>query len=216
VVCFRRSTISGARVSGLNGFTAGHEIKHDGFRLNANNDRFPELTAECLRLKPDVIAVTTTPAARLSKNATRDIPVVMVALGDPVGTGLVESLAKPGGNLTGMSQMVPELAAKRLALLKDAVLGITRVLVLTFLTDPIAPLQVAALTKAAPSLGITFKSRTFGPLLIFLRRLMLESNSGRKGCSRRRKVSSSSMVRASLTLRHSTSYRRFIPIQCRS
>ena len=139
------------------GYVHGRNITIEFLSASANNDRFPELVAECLRLRPDVIAVTTTPAARLSKNATRDIPIVMVALGDPVGKGLVESLAKPGGNLTGMSQMVPELAAKRLALLKDAVPGITRVLVLTFLADPIAPLQVAALTKAAPSLGITLQ-----------------------------------------------------------
>jgi len=63
---------------------------------------------------------------------------------DPVGTGLVDSLAQPGGNVTGMSLMVPELAAKRLNLLMEAIPGISRVLVLSYLDDPIAPLQVKA------------------------------------------------------------------------
>jgi putative ABC transport system substrate-binding protein len=108
-----------------------------------------------LRLKADIIAVTTTPAALAVKNATRTIPTVMVALGDPVGTGLVDSLARPGGNLTGMSQMTSGLAAKRLEVLKEAVPAISRVLVLSYLVDPIAPLQIKALKEAAPSLGVT-------------------------------------------------------------
>ena len=118
---------------------------------------FRALAAECLRLKADIIAVSTTPAAQAAKNATRTIPIVMIALGDPVGTGLVDSLAQPGGNVTGMSLMVPELAAKRLELLKEAVPGISRVLVLSYLADPIAPLQVKALKEAARSLGVTLQ-----------------------------------------------------------
>jgi putative tryptophan/tyrosine transport system substrate-binding protein len=101
-------------------------------------ERFPALAAECLRLKADIIAVSTTPAAEAAKNATRTIPIIMIALGDPVGTGLVDSLAQPGGNATGMSLMVSELAAKRLNLLTEAVPGISRVLVLAYLDDPIA------------------------------------------------------------------------------
>ena len=81
----------------------------------------------------------------------------MIGLGDPVGTGLVDSLAQPGGNVTGMSMMVPELATKRLQLLKEAVPAISRVLVLSYLVDPIAPLQVKALQQTAPSLGVTLQ-----------------------------------------------------------
>jgi putative tryptophan/tyrosine transport system substrate-binding protein len=84
---------------------------------------------------------------------------VMIALGDPVGTGLVDSLAQPGGNITGMSLMVPEAAAKRLGLLKEAVPGISRVLVLSYVDDPIAPVQVKALKAAAASLGVTLQIR---------------------------------------------------------
>src|SRR5689334_7545028 len=82
--------------------------------LSADNkgDRFPALIDECLSLRPDVIAVTTTPAARLLKKATHDIPIVMVALGDPLGTGLVDSLSRPSENITGMSLRVPEMAVK--------------------------------------------------------------------------------------------------------
>ena len=122
-----------------------------------NGDRFPALIDECLSLKPDVIAVTTTPAAHLLKKATRDIPIVMVALGDPLGTGLVDSLSRPSENITGMSLMVPEMAVKRLELLRELVPGISRVLVLSFLADPIAPIQAKAMEEAARDLGLTLQ-----------------------------------------------------------
>src|SRR5215472_16561659 len=137
------------------GYVDGQTIVIHYLSADEKDDRFPALASECLRLKADIIAVSTTPAAQAAKRATRTIPIVLIALGDPVGTGLVESIAKPGGNVTGMSMMVPELAVKRLELLKEAVPGISRVLVLSYLADPIAPLQVAALDKAAPSLGVT-------------------------------------------------------------
>src|SRR5215218_6302556 len=79
----------------------------------------------------------------------------MVALGDPVVTGLVDNMSKPSGNITGMSQMVPDLAVKRLELLREVVPGISRVLVLSYLVDPIAPLQVRAMQEAARSMDIT-------------------------------------------------------------
>src|SRR5829696_2175601 len=78
----------------------------------------------------------------------------MVALGDPLGTGIVESMSKPSGNITGMSLMVPDLAVKRLELLQEVVPGIARVLILSYLADPIAPLQVNAMEQAASSMGI--------------------------------------------------------------
>jgi ABC-type uncharacterized transport system substrate-binding protein len=139
------------------GYVDGQTIIIDYLSADGDGERFPALTAECLRLKADIIAVSTTPATRVAKNATRSIPIVMIALGDPVGTGLVDSLAKPGGNVTGMSAMLSELAAKRLALLMEAVPGISRVLVLSYLADPIAPLQVKALKDAARSLGVALQ-----------------------------------------------------------
>src|SRR5262249_29048850 len=134
------------------GYVDGQTIAIDYLSADGEDDRFPALVSECLRLKTDIIAVHTTPAAQAAKRATHTVPIVMIALGDPVATGLVESIPQPGGNITGMSMMVPQLAVKRLELLKEAVPSISRVLVLSYLSDPIAPLQIAALDKAAPLL----------------------------------------------------------------
>jgi len=141
------------------GYVDGQTIAIDYLSADEKDDRFPALVSECLRLKADIIAVSTTPAAQAAKRATRTVPIVMIALGDPVGTGLVESIVRPGGNVTGMSLMVPELGVKRLELLKEAVPKVSRVLVLSYLSDPIAPLQVAALDRVAPSLGVTLLVR---------------------------------------------------------
>ncbi len=139
------------------GYVDGRSIDISYLSADNNGDRFPALIEECLNLKPAVIAVTTTPAAHLLKKATRTIPIVMVALGDPLGTGLVGSLSRPSENVTGMSLMVPQLAVKRLELLKELVPGISRVLVLSYLADPIAPIQVKAMEGAASSLGVTLQ-----------------------------------------------------------
>jgi putative ABC transport system substrate-binding protein len=139
------------------GHVDGQTITIDYLSADGRGERFPALAAECLRLKADIIAVSTTPAAQAAKGATRTIPIVMLQLGDPVGTGLVDSLVKPGGNVTGMSQMTSDLAAKRLELLKEAVPEISRVLVLSYLADPIAQLQVKTLKEAARSLGVTLQ-----------------------------------------------------------
>jgi putative ABC transport system substrate-binding protein len=136
------------------GYANGQNIAIDYLSAEGNGERFPALAAECLRLKADVIAVSTTPAAQAAMAATHTVPIIMIGLGDPVRTGLVNSLAQPGGNVTGLSLMVPEVAAKRLGLLKEAIPGISRVLVLTYLPDPIAPLQVRALEEAGRSLGV--------------------------------------------------------------
>jgi putative ABC transport system substrate-binding protein len=87
------------------------------------------------------------------------IPIVLYPLGDPVATGLVASLARPGGNVTGLTYMASGLAAKRLALLKEAVPKISRVLVLSYLVDPIAAPQVKELERAAHSLGVNLLVR---------------------------------------------------------
>jgi putative tryptophan/tyrosine transport system substrate-binding protein len=120
------------------GYVDGDTIAINYLSADGHSERFPDLAAECLRLKADIIAVSTTPATQAAKSATHTIPIVMIALGDPVGTGLVDSLPRPGGNVTGMSMMAPEVATKRLELLIEAVPKISRVLVLTYLADPIA------------------------------------------------------------------------------
>jgi putative tryptophan/tyrosine transport system substrate-binding protein len=137
------------------GYVDGQSISIDYLSAADDGGRFPALVDECVRRKADVIVPTTTPAALVAKQATRTIPIVMIALGDPLRTGLVTSYAQPEGNVTGMSLMVPELATKRLELLQEAVPGLSRVLVLTYLIDPIAPLQVQAMQEVAPARGVT-------------------------------------------------------------
>ena len=90
-------------------------------------ERLPELAADLVRLKVDLIVVTGTPAALAAKSATTTIPIVMTSAADPVGVGLVASLARPGGNVTGLSSLTSELNTKRLEILKDAVPKLARV-----------------------------------------------------------------------------------------
>jgi putative ABC transport system substrate-binding protein len=136
------------------GYVDGQTITIDYLSANGQGEHFPDLARDCLRLRADVIVVTTTPAANAAKNATRTIPIVMYPLGDPVGTGLVASLARPGGNVTGLTFMASGLAAKRLELLKEAVPKISRVLVLSYRVDPIAAPQLKELEVAATTLGV--------------------------------------------------------------
>jgi putative ABC transport system substrate-binding protein len=144
------------------GYVHGQTVTIDYLVADGRGERFPELAAECVRLRADIIAVTTTPAARAAQNVTRTIPIVMVELGDPVGTGLVQSLARPGGNVTGVTTMAPGLSAKRLQLLKAAAPRVSRVLVLAYLVDPIAMHQIEELKKAAPSVGVQLQIRNIG------------------------------------------------------
>ena len=141
------------------GYLEGQTITIDYLSAHGRGERFPALAADCLRRKADIIVVTTTPAAQAAKQASRTIPIVMIPLGDPVGTGLVASLARPGGNVTGLTFMASGLAAKRLELLKEAVPSISRVLVLSYLVDPIAAPQVKELERAAHSLRVTLLVR---------------------------------------------------------
>ena len=121
-------------------------------------DRLPELAAELVRLKVDIIVVAGgTRPIRAAKNATKTIPIVMVGAGiDPVEAGLVESLARPGGNVTGITNLSRELGGKRLELLKEAVPKVARVAVLY---DPAIPASVRevkeVLPVAARALGLT-------------------------------------------------------------
>ena len=136
------------------GYVDGRTIAIEYLSADGRGEQFPSLVDECLRSKPDIIVVTTTPVAQIVKKATSTIPIVMLALGDPVATGLVASLARPGANITGLTIMASGLSAKRLEVLKEAVSKISRVLVLSYLVDPIAAPQVRELKGAARSLGV--------------------------------------------------------------
>jgi putative tryptophan/tyrosine transport system substrate-binding protein len=110
----------------------GPAPRHSGIEWQSaegNADRLPSLAAELLRLKVDVIVTNGPYSTRAAKQATVTIPIVMAAVGDPVGDGIVASLARPGGNITGLSSVVPELSGKRLELLKEIVPKLSRVAV---------------------------------------------------------------------------------------
>ena len=146
----------GAFFQGLRdlGYVDGRTIAINYRSAEGRGERFSALAAECVSLKADVIAVSTTPAAHAAKNATRSIPIVMLALGAPVESGVVTSLARPGGNVTGLSSMAPGLAVKRLELLKEVAPRISNVLVLTYPADPISAPQIAELKKAARAMDV--------------------------------------------------------------
>ena len=115
-------------------------------------ERFPALADELVRLGVDLIVNRGTPAARAAKNATETIPIVMAAVGEPLGVGIVESLARPGGNLTGLSALVTELAGKRVELVKE--LGASTAALFHNMGNPIVPQQWEETKKAAQALGI--------------------------------------------------------------
>ena len=144
------------------GYIDGQNIATEYRYAEGKTDRLPELAAELVRLKVDIIvAAGGTIVIRPAKNATKTIPIVMVGSGaDPVEAGLVESLARPGGNVTGITLLSRELGGKRLELLKEAVPKVARVAVLY---DPAIP-GIAREVKedlpvAARVLGLTLKSR---------------------------------------------------------
>jgi ABC-type uncharacterized transport system substrate-binding protein len=121
-------------------------------------ERLPELAADLVRLKVDVVAAAGTLAPLAAKQATTTIPIVMTAAGDPLGSGLVASLARPGGNVTGMSLMAPDLGGKRLELLKEVLPQLTRVAVLWNAANPYSALVFKETQAAAHTLGIEVQS----------------------------------------------------------
>lgn len=109
------------------GYVEGKNIAVEYRYAEGNTERVPELAAELVHLKVDVMVTGVTLAAQAAKKLTTTIPIVVVGVGDPVATGLVASLARPGGNVTGLSGLAPELSGKRLELLKESFSKISRV-----------------------------------------------------------------------------------------
>ena len=132
------------------GYVEGQNIAIEYRYAEGKRDRLPELAAELVRLKVDIIVVAGgTHRIRAAKNATKTIPIVMAGAGiDPVEAGLVESLARPGGNVTGLTNLSRELGGKRLELLKEAVPKLARVAVLY---DPATPCQCTRGERGSPS-----------------------------------------------------------------
>jgi len=119
-----------------------------------NPERLPGLVAELVRLKADVIVADTTDAIRAAMRETSTVPIVMAIAADPVGSGLVSSLAHPGGNVTGLSLMLPEISAKRLQLLKEVLPRLSRVAVLWHPDIPWHTPMLKEIEAALPLLGL--------------------------------------------------------------
>jgi putative ABC transport system substrate-binding protein len=137
------------------GWIEGKNIAVEYRFAEGNNDRLPELAADLVRLKVDLIVVSSAVPALAAKKATTTIPIVMTSIGDPVGAGLVASLARPGGNVTGFSGLAPGLNTKRLEILKDAVPKLARVGLLRPLEASIPrDLQLKELRPVAVALNV--------------------------------------------------------------
>jgi ABC-type uncharacterized transport system substrate-binding protein len=156
------STASGSAVlleafrqeMGKLGWIEGKNIAFEYRFGEQKNERLPELAADLVRLKVNLIVVAAQTPALVAKNATTTIPIVFASTGDPVGAGLVASLARPGGNITGLSNLATELNTKRLEVLKDAVPKLARVALLLPPGVTGATVQVKALRPAAEALKL--------------------------------------------------------------
>jgi len=129
-------------------------------------DRLPALATELVRLNIDVIISGGPAPTRAAKEATKTIPIVMTNEGDPVGTGLVASLARPGGNVTGFSTLSPELSGKRLELLKEIVLKLSRVGVFGDVIRPGTAQALKEINVAADGFGCSFNTWKYEDLRI--------------------------------------------------
>jgi putative tryptophan/tyrosine transport system substrate-binding protein len=150
------SHLWGAFFQGLRdlGYVEGQNVLIEGRWYGDRSERLPALAAELVRLPVDVIVAGTAPSPEAAKRATSTIPIVMANHSDPVASGLVASLARPGGNVTGLSSVGPELSGKQLQLLKETLPSLSRVAVLTNPTIPSQALSVREMEVAARSLKL--------------------------------------------------------------
>jgi ABC-type uncharacterized transport system substrate-binding protein len=141
------------------GYVEGRNLITERRYSEGRAERFPEFAAELVRLKVDMIIVTTTPAALAVKSTTKIVPVVFPTAIDPVAAGVVVSLARPGGNITGLTILAPELVGKRLQLLKEAVPHLSRVAMLWNAANPANARPWREAQDAARALGVTLQSQ---------------------------------------------------------
>ena len=136
------------------GYVEGKTVTYAGRWAEAKRDRLPGLVAELVDLKVDLIVTLGGPAAEAAKEATSTIPIVIASTGDAVGIGLIASLARPGGNITGITDQATELSAKRLELLKEAVPKASRIAVLWNADDRAMTLRYREIERAARILRV--------------------------------------------------------------
>jgi putative tryptophan/tyrosine transport system substrate-binding protein len=149
------------------GYLEGGNIAFDYAYGDGVPERLAEAAAALVRRPVDVIATYATPASFAAKQATITIPIVMISIGDPVGVGLVPSLARPGGNITGNTILGPDVGAKRLQILKEAIPTISRVAFLWNPDNASNVLQFQEVQAAAPALGVTVISVSVSPRIEF-------------------------------------------------
>jgi putative tryptophan/tyrosine transport system substrate-binding protein len=135
------------------GWTEGHNIAFEYRWAEGRTARFAELTADLVRLKVDVLVTWGTPIYAM-KQATSVIPIVFAVAGDPVGTGLVASLVRPGGNLTGFSTQHTEMQLKRLEILRQVVPNLRRLAIMANMGTPGAVVAIREFREMAPALGL--------------------------------------------------------------
>jgi putative ABC transport system substrate-binding protein len=140
------------------GWVEGKDIVFERRYADNRLERLPELAADLVRLRVDIIAASGTLAPLAAKRATTTTPIVMTAAGDPLGSGLVASLARPGGNVTGMSLMAPDLGAKRMELLKEFLPRLSRVAVIWNAANPYSALVFKETRTGGQILGIEVQS----------------------------------------------------------
>jgi putative tryptophan/tyrosine transport system substrate-binding protein len=140
------------------GFVEGQNIAVEYRWAEGSYDRLPALAADLVRRKVAVIVTQGTPAALAAKQATTTIPIVMAVIGNPVDTGLVSSLARPGGNITGSSFFYAEISAKRLEIMKELMPPLARAGVLINPDNPAMPSIVRAMTQTAKAINVTLQS----------------------------------------------------------
>jgi putative tryptophan/tyrosine transport system substrate-binding protein len=136
------------------GWIEGRNIVIELRWAEGKNERYADIAAEFVRLNVDVIVTTGTAAVVAAKQATSVIPIVFTSAGDPVATGLVASLARPGGNVTGLSNQLPDVAGKRLELLREIIPDLHRLAILTNAGNPIGALEMGEVQAAARTLGL--------------------------------------------------------------
>jgi putative tryptophan/tyrosine transport system substrate-binding protein len=136
------------------GFIEGQNLRIEYRSADGRTERFSDLANEVIKLNVNVIVTRGTPAALAAKKATDRIPIVMAANGDPVGSGLVASLARPGGNITGLSALVFDLYPKRVELLRDTITPLTRIVGFFNMDNPISTREWNEILTAARSFGI--------------------------------------------------------------
>lgn len=136
------------------GWIEGRNLTIEYRWAEGHDERLRELASELVQLKVDLIVTHNTPPPLAAKQATSTIPIVFATAGDPVGTGIVASLARPGGNITGLSSQSPETASKRLELLRDVVPGLRRLAILSDMENPFVKLDLSQMRKAAANFGI--------------------------------------------------------------